>query len=120
VRLAKGNSRRVVLAGEFLDRSALSLSQQPLSLREGLVKAEYQPAPGDRLSLLRDGHEYDLTPAAALSSQGNEVYLHAGDILTLNRQRPRPVAVMGEVVNPLSLQSDELTLLEALLAAGGM
>lgn len=120
VRLAKGNSRRVVLGGDFLDGSTLPLSQQPLSLREGMVLARYQPAPGDELELVREGRRYMLPPAAAMSTQANALYLHDEDQLILTRKRPAPVSVVGEVVNPLSLQSDDLTLMQALLAAGGL
>lgn len=120
VRLAHGQSRRVLLGGDFLGESSLALSQQPLSLREGLVRARYEPAAGDALMLIRSGQEFALDPAAALSAEANALYLQADDCLILTRQRPAPAAVLGEVVNPTTLQATDVSLMEALQAAGGL
>ncbi|NLY59873.1 MAG: hypothetical protein GX071_15260 [Gammaproteobacteria bacterium] len=120
VRLAQSRSHRVVLGGDFLDESTLMLSQQPLSLREGLIRARYEPAPGDALQLLRDDQAFELDPATALSAEANTLYLQADDSLILTRQRPRPASVVGEVVHPISLQAVGLSLMEALQAAGGL
>lgn len=120
VRLAEGQSRRVLLGGDFLGESALTLSQQPLSLREGLIKTRYVSAPGDLLRLVRGDQQFELDPAAALSAEANALYLQADDSLILTRQRPTPASVLGEVVSPTTLQATDISLMEALQVAGGL
>jgi len=54
------------------------------------------------------------------SAEANALYLQADDSLILTRQRPTPASVVGEVVHPTSLQALDVSLMEALQAAGGL
>lgn len=119
-------SQRVLLSGAFENNNPIPITSTPMSLTEalGLGKADIEHADLSRVSLKRNGKNYEINfyELTRLPSSINSIYLKDGDSIHLPYNDQNKVFVMGEVVKPqaLPMKSASITLTDAIGTAGGI
>jgi polysaccharide biosynthesis/export protein len=100
------NSNKVYIVGAVRNQTTISLSEQPLSLIEAAIQANFNPSAEDKLFgtnglLRREGKVYNinLTNAFKNKDEKENFYLKRNDVIFIDKNS-NSIHVFGEVTNP--------------------
>lgn len=126
VRITDFNAQRVVIGGAVQRPVTENIGTVPLTLLEAVNAAGgfAEDADPRAITVRRNGQSYRVDLEAFLSGgmAGNNPYLRAGDVVSVPRRTLREAYVLGEVVDPatVDLSKDPVTLTQALARQGGL
>jgi polysaccharide export outer membrane protein len=106
------NSNKVYVVGAVRNQITISLNQQPLTLIEAAIQANFNPNAADKLYgtgglLRREGKVYkiDLTNTFKNKDEKENFYLRKDDVIFINKNS-NSIHVFGEVTKPGTYYQD--------------
>ncbi len=106
VSIEKYNSNKVYIVGAVRNQITISLNQQPLTLIEAAIQANFNPSADDKLYgtsglLRRDGkvYEINLTNTFKHKDEKENFFLRRNDVIFINKNS-NSIHVFGEVSKP--------------------
>ena len=126
VRISEFNSQSVNVAGEVRAPNRQALNSVALTMLEAVSAAGglTENADASRITLQRAGKVYPVDLKAFLehSYANNNPVMRDGDIVTVPRRQTREAYLLGEVVQPatVDLSIETVTLTQALTRQGGL
>lgn len=126
IRVSDFKSQRVVVGGEVLHPSTLSLSTNPMTLLEALNGAGGLAPEADphAITVRRNEKNYTVDLAAFMAGKvsANNPVLVGGDLVSVPRLKLKEAYVLGEIRQPatVDLTTDTVNLTQAITRQGGM
>ena len=123
--IAKYNSQKLTLIGEFKNPQVIFLNSNPLSLFEAMsIGGSNQNADLTSVKLIRGKniYEFDFQYESSQSTLLHEIYLKDKDIIKIPNNSESRIYVVGESLRPkeIILNKSYMSLSQAIASAGGL
>ncbi len=126
INIEEFNSNKVYIVGAVRNQITIPLDQQPLTLIEAAIQANFNPSAGDKLFgtsglLRREGEVYkiNLTNAFKNKDEKENFYLKKNDVVFIDKNS-NYIHVFGEVTNPGTYYPDLNYSLTELISSVGI